>query len=318
MNKMPRIALNNGVQVPLLGLGTFLLKSPEVIGATEAALNLGYRLIGPANQGSEKAEISALTSLSNLQLDYLNLYLIHWPGSYGMKPDDLKNAELRKESWLQLEKMYKEGPANQGSEKAKISALTSLSNLQLDYLDLYLIHWPGSSGMKPDDLKNAELRKESWLKLEEMYKEGKFKAIGISNYTKQHIQELLQYCSVVPAVLQIEVHPYLTQKEIRKFCNEKGIHIQAYSSLGSRSGCKELMSDPAVVQIALNHNKTCAQVLLRWAIDHGMSVIPKTQSTSRLKENSDLFDFSLTQEELQKLDNLDKQNHFCWNPKDIK
>nr|XP_042897124.1 glyoxal reductase isoform X2 [Parasteatoda tepidariorum] len=270
-----------------IGIGTFLLKSPEVLEVTEAALNQGYRLIDTASVYKNESSIGQV-----------------------LKKIDLKRKDVFITSKL--------GPANQGSEKAKISALTSLSNLQLDYLDLYLIHWPGSSGMKPDDLKNAELRKESWLKLEEMYKEGKFKAIGISNYTKQHIQELLQYCSVVPAVLQIEVHPYLTQKEIRKFCNEKGIHIQAYSSLGSRSGCKELMSDPAVVQIALNHNKTCAQVLLRWAIDHGMSVIPKTQSTSRLKENSDLFDFSLTQEELQKLDNLDKQNHFCWNPKDIK
>ncbi|KFM66407.1 putative reductase, partial [Stegodyphus mimosarum] len=288
-NKM-NVILNNGVEMPLLGLGTFLLQSPDVLAITEAALRQGYRLIDTAAVYRNESSIGQVLKKVN--------------SSNILREDVFVTSKL--------------GPTHQGAEKAKMSALSSLETLQLNYLDLYLIHWPGSAGMKPDNPMNAELRKQSWLQLERMYKEGKFKAIGISNYTIQHIKELLQYCSVVPAVLQIEAHPYLTQASLRQFCKENGIHVQAYSSIGSRSGCKELLSDPTVIKIAQHCNKTAAQVLLRWAIQHGMSVIPKTSNLGRLKENMDIFDFSLTSEQMQKLDNLDQQKHFCWNPDDIK
>ncbi|KAG8196598.1 hypothetical protein JTE90_014159 [Oedothorax gibbosus] len=284
---MSSVILNNGVNMPLLGLGTFLLQSPDVLPVTESALRQGYRLIDTAEVYRNESSIGQV----------------------------LKKTNVEREDIFITSKL---GPTHQGSEKAKMSALASIETLQLSHLDLYLIHWPGSAGIKTDNPLNAELRKESWLQLEDLYKEGKFKAIGVSNYTIQHMKELLQYCSVIPAVLQIEVHPYLTQTLLREFCEENGIHVQAYSSFGSRSGCKELMSDPTVIKIAQYHNKTSAQVLLRWAIEHGLSVIPKTCNLERLKENMDIFDFSLTSEQLQKLDNLDRQTHFCWNPEDIK
>ncbi|GFX03745.1 9,11-endoperoxide prostaglandin H2 reductase [Trichonephila clavipes] len=290
INKMSCIVLNNGIEMPLLGLGTFLLQSPDITTITEAALRQGYRLIDTAAVYRNEHSIGQVLKKT---------------GAFNVHRDDVFITS-------------KLGPTHQGAEKARMSALSSLETLELNYLDLYLIHWPGSAGMKPDNPMNAELRKESWLQLEKLYKEGKFKAIGISNYTVQHIKELLEYCSVVPAVLQIEAHPYLIQKSLREFCEKKGIHVQAYSSIGSRSGCKELLSDPTVMKIAEYHNKTCAQILLRWAIEHGMSVIPKTSNLGRLKENMDIFDFSLTSEQLQKLDNLDKHKHFCWNPEDIK
>ncbi|CAL1292386.1 unnamed protein product [Larinioides sclopetarius] len=236
------VRLNNGIQMPLLGLGTFLLQSPDVMAITEAALRQGYRLIDTAAVYRNENSIGQVLKKTE---------------SYNVHRDDVFVTS-------------KLGPTHQGAEKARMSALSSLDSLQLSYLDLYLIHWPGSAGMKTDNPMNAQLRKESWLELEKMYKEGKFKAIGISNYTIQHIKELLEYCSVVPAVLQIEVHPYLNQKSLREFCAKEGIHVQAYSSIGSRSGCKELLSDPTVIKIGEYHNKTCAQVLLRWAVQHGM------------------------------------------------
>jgi len=284
------VTLNNGVHMPLLGLGTFLLQSPDVLTITEAALRQGYRLIDTAAVYRNESSIGQILKK--------------------MDTDNVKRDEVFVTSKL--------GPTQQGAEKARMSALSSLENLQLNYLDLYLIHWPGSAGIKPENPKNADLRKESWLQLEKMYKEGKFKSIGVSNYTVAHIKELLEYCSVVPAVLQVEAHPYLIQSSLRQFCKEHGIHVQAYSSIGSRSGCKELLSDPTVMKVADYHNKTCAQVLLRWAIEHGMSVIPKTSNLDHLRENMEIFDFSLTPEQIQELDNLDKHKHYCWNPEDIK
>ncbi|XP_054719112.1 glyoxal reductase-like [Uloborus diversus] len=271
-------------------LGTFLLKSPDVFSITEAALEQGYRLIDTAAVYKNESAIGEV-----------------------LRKVNSKNI-LRSDVFI----TSKLGPAYQGTEKAAVAASLSLEALQLSHLDLYLIHWPGSSGMKPDNPLNAELRKQTWLQLEILYNEGKFKAIGISNYTIAHIQELLQYCSVVPAVLQIEVHPYLTQTAIRKFCVDNGIHVQAYSSIGSKSGCSELLSDSTVMEIAEHHGKTPAQVLLRWAIEHGMSVIPKTSNLGRLKENMNIFDFSLSSAEVQRLDNLNRDEHFCWNPKGVK
>ncbi|XP_022237945.1 uncharacterized protein LOC106478616 isoform X1 [Limulus polyphemus] len=212
---------------------------------------------------------------------------------------------------------YLTAPSHQGIGKCRSAILTSLKRLQVDYLDLYLIHWPGASGKHPDDPQHRVLRKESWQEMESLYREGKLKAIGVSNYLVPHLDEMLKYCTVLPSVLQVEYHPHLVQQQLLQYCTDHRIHVQAYSSLGAASGCEKLLSEPILLEIARKYSKTPAQVLLRWATQHGLSVIPKTTQPKRLEENADIFDFDLLYEDMNNLNSLDKQTHYCWDPSSI-
>ncbi|XP_022237946.1 uncharacterized protein LOC106478616 isoform X2 [Limulus polyphemus] len=146
---------------------------------------------------------------------------------------------------------------------------------------------------------------------------GKLKAIGVSNYLVPHLDEMLKYCTVLPSVLQVEYHPHLVQQQLLQYCTDHRIHVQAYSSLGAASGCEKLLSEPILLEIARKYSKTPAQVLLRWATQHGLSVIPKTTQPKRLEENADIFDFDLLYEDMNNLNSLDKQTHYCWDPSSI-
>uniref|UniRef100_G3Q8E8 Zgc:101765 n=1 Tax=Gasterosteus aculeatus aculeatus TaxID=481459 RepID=G3Q8E8_GASAC len=165
-------------------------------------------------------------------------------------------------------------------------ALCSLSQLDLGYIDLYLIHWPGTDGL------------DSWATLEELHAQGKLKAIGVSNYTPAHMRELMQSCKVPPAVLQVEYH---IQTEVRKVCEEYGVCFQAYSSLGKGN----LITDPVVLEVAKNCERTPGQVLLRWAVQQGVPVIPKSSNPERIKDNGRIFDFTLSDADMDKLSALD-------------
>ena len=208
-------------------------------------------------------------------------------------------------------------PGDQAKEQCRNSVLTSLEKLKLDFIDLVLIHWPGSSGIDPKSPKNAELRKKSWLDLEQLCREKKIRAIGVSNYTIKHLTELLDYCSIKPTVNQVEFHPFLNQNDLLTFCKEQHIVLQAYSSLGSSDGWKTLSQLSQIIEVADNREKSIAQVLLRWALQHEIPVIPKTSRIEKLRDNFDLFSFSLNDEEMKQFDSLDKQQHFCWNPDSI-
>ncbi|KAM9501473.1 glyoxal reductase [Clarias gariepinus] len=277
------VRLNTGVQMPLLGLGTFRLRGPEETYQTvDAALTAGYRAFDTAAVYRNEADIGqALCTL--------------------LPKHGLSRADVFITTKL--------SPRDQGS-KARDGCLRSLEQLGLDYIDLFLIHWPGTQGIDVTDKRNPDNRAQSWATLEEFHAEGKFRAIGVSNYTVQHMQELLKSCRVVPAVLQVEFHPRLAQRELRELCQKSAVCFQAYSSLGTGV----LLSDPLVQELAEQCEKTPAQVLLRWAVQQNVPVLPKSCRPDRVLENGRLFDFELSDSDMAKLSALDCGEKFCWDP----
>ncbi|XP_023277526.1 uncharacterized protein LOC111666424 [Seriola lalandi dorsalis] len=282
----PSVLLNTGVQMPLLGLGTYKLCGPEdVYRAVDAALAAGYRAFDSAAVYKNEAELGrALRELLP---------------KYGLSREDVFITS-------------KLGPKDQG-EKALEGALTSLSQLDLDYIDLYLIHWPGTQGLVVADQRNPGNRAQSWATLEELHAQGKLRAIGVSNYTPAHMRELVQSCKIPPAVLQVEFHPRLCQTELRSVCEQYRVCFQAYSSLGKG----ELVTDPVVMELAKNCERTPAQVLLRWAVQQGVPVLPKSSNPDRIKDNARLFDFTLSDTDMDRLSALDCGHKYCWDPSEV-
>ncbi|XP_076581189.1 glyoxal reductase-like [Chaetodon auriga] len=282
----PSVLLNTGVQMPLLGLGTYKLVGPEnVYRAVDAALAAGYRAFDSAAVYRNEADLGrALKEL-------------------------LPKHGLTREDVFITSKL---GPKDQG-KRAMEGALHSLSQLDLGYIDLYLIHWPGTQGVAVSDQCNPGNRAESWATLEELHAQGKLKAIGVSNYTPAHMRELMQSCKVPPAVLQVEFHPQLSQTELRSVCEEYGVCFQSFSSLGQGA----LVSDPVVMEVAKNCERTPAQVLLRWAVQQDVPVIPKSSHPDRIKDNARLFDFTLSDTDMDRLSALDCGHKYCWDSSDV-
>ncbi|XP_034413400.1 uncharacterized oxidoreductase YtbE-like [Cyclopterus lumpus] len=279
-SSIPLVLLNTGLQMPLLGLGTYkLVVLEDVHRAVDAALVAGYRAFDSAAVYRNEAELGrALKEL-------------------------LPKHGLTREDVFITSKL---DSSDQG-EKAMEGALRSLSQLDLGYIDLYLIHWPGTQGLDVADQRNPGHRAQSWVALEELHARGKLKAIGVSNYTPAHMRELMQSCKVHPAVLQVEFHPRLCQTELRKVCEEYGVCFQAYSSLGKG----ELVTDPVVLEVAKNCERTPGQVLLRWAVQQGVPVIPKSSNPDRIKDNARLFDFTLSDTDMDRLSALDCGRKYC-------
>ncbi|WEG16864.1 aldo/keto reductase [Alkalihalophilus pseudofirmus] len=188
---------------------------------------------------------------------------------------------------------------DQGYESALRAFDQSMNKLGLDVLDLYLVHWPVEDKFK-----------DTWKALETLYKAGKVRAIGVSNFNVTHLEELLKTAEIKPMVNQIEFHPYLLQEDLRKYCKEQGIQVEAWRPLTKG----DIFSNPTVQEIANAHNKTPAQVLLRWNIEHEVVTIPKSVTESRIIENSQIFDFELTQEEIRKLDELNEDKRYGPDP----
>ncbi len=176
----------------------------------------------------------------------------------------------------------------------------SLERLQTNYVDLYLIHWP------------VDNRIEAYKEMEKLYSEGKIKAIGVSNFTINQLEELMKESSIIPAVNQIEVHPYLSNNEVVDFCQQKGIAITAYHPIGG--GESDLLENNVLVQIAQKHNKSAAQIALRWNLQRDVIVIPKSVHQNRIIENIDIFDFNLTKDEMKEINNLNKNLRFGPDP----
>ncbi|RIA92497.1 NADP-dependent oxidoreductase domain-containing protein [Glomus cerebriforme] len=202
---------------------------------------------------------------------------------------------------------------------SKLSFSCSLKRWKFDYLDLFLIHWPGTQKLNPSDLKHAENRKGSWEALEKLYSEGKVRSIGISNYTHRHITELLSYCTIVPQVLQFELHPLLYQKDILDLCKKHNIQVEAYSSVGQGKLINGEIDIPILKEIADKHEVTPAQVLLRWGYQHDAIVIPKSVTPERISLNANIFHFELTEQDMESLDSLSEtqKRRFCWDPTNI-
>ncbi|KAJ7372167.1 hypothetical protein OS493_020596 [Desmophyllum pertusum] len=288
---LPVHTLNNGQQIPAIGLGTFQMRQVEgddVIHRTiNTALQCGYRLIDTAAVYRNEADIGR--SLKQLLPKY-----------------GLSRADIFITSKL--------SPRDHGFDSTEKACMKTLEALDCEYLDLYLIHWPGVQKLKSDDPRNAELRQESWKALEKLYTAGLIKSIGVSNYTMDHLEELIQYATVVPAVLQVEFHPRLYQKELLEYCKSKGIQLQAYTSLGQG----KLLDEPTVCTIAAQYNKTTAQLLLKWALQHDVGVIPKSVRTQHIKDNINVMDFHLSEQAMDSLNSMNTNTHLCWDPTRVK
>lgn len=189
--------------------------------------------------------------------------------------------------------------SDHGYDKAIRACNESLKQLGLPYVDLYLIHYP---------VRN--LRKESWRALETLYDEGKCRAIGVSNYTISHLEDVLASCNITPAVNQVEFHPFLFQKELMEFCQKHRIALEAYSPLtkGRR------INDPKLIPIAGKYSKTTAQILIRWALQHHLIVIPKSAKLHRIEENANVFDFNISNEDMTQLDAMNENYRVAWDP----
>ena len=263
MSTVPTIGLNNGVSIPQLGFGVYQIPPEETKEATLAALEVGYRHIDTAQMyGNEKGV-----------------------------------GEAVRESGLARSDIFVTSKLNNGFH-AHGDALTafdrSLETLGFDQLDLFLIHWP-LPGIDVDFV-------ETWKALEEIYRSGKAKAIGVSNFQPTHLRRLLQDSDIVPAVNQVEVHPYLTQEEVRATSAEHGIAIEAWSPIAQGL----VLDDPTIGGIAAEVGKTPAQVVLRWHLQRGDIVFPKSVTRSRIEENFDLFDFELADGDMGFITALDK------------
>lgn len=263
------VKLNNGISMPLLGLGVYLMRpGQEAYQAVRAALEIGYRLIDTASFYRNEEDVGRAVKDS---------------------------AVPRKEIFITT-KLWND---DHGYDAALRAFDASLKRLGLDYIDLYLVHFP-----VPD------LRDESWRALEKILESGRTRAIGVSNYTERHLKELLSRSSVVPAVNQVEFSPFLYQRDLLEFCRKQRIRLEAYAPLtaGRR------LDDPRITAIAQKHGRTNAQVLLRWAIQHEVVVIPKSTHTGRIAENARIFDFELTSAEVSALDGLHDVFRSSWDP----
>ncbi len=270
---MKNIKLNNGVEMPMIGFGTFQITDPEQCEKSVlTAIHAGYRLIDTAEAyGNEKYVGNAVRKC-------------------GIARDEL--FLTTKLNFNHFE-----------TETARETINRSLENLQTDYIDLVLLHWGFGN------------RYSAWRVLEEFYEQGKIRAIGVSNFEPDMLIDLIRFNKVTPAVNQIETHLYCQRKSTHAWENKYGIAHQAYAPLG-QGKANDMFAEKAVVRLAEKYGKTPAQILLRYQIENGVIVIPKSVHESRIKENIDIFDFPLTKEELESLAALDKNEPMIGRPED--
>ncbi|MBL4934703.1 aldo/keto reductase [Clostridium sp. YIM B02515] len=259
------VTLNNGVKMPWLGLGVFRVEdSQNLVDAVKAAIKNGYRSIdGAAIYGNEVSMGKGIA-------------------------EGIKAAGISREDLFITSKVWN---ADLGYESTIKAYETSLKKLGLDYLDLYLVHWPVEGKYK-----------DAWRALEYLYKQGRVKAIGVSNFQVHHLENLMKDAEIKPMINQVEFHPRLTQGKVRAFCKQNDIQVEAWSPLM----VGQLFDNEILKEIAHNHNKSIAQIILRWDIQNGVITIPKSTNEGRIIENSQIFDFELTNEEVEKINSLNQ------------
>lgn len=251
--------LNNGIKMPMAGIGTFLLTPDEAEASVLAALKDGYRLIDTANAYVNEKAVGRAMKKSGLAREEIFLETKLWPSFYE-QPDAVEET---------------------------------LARLDTEYIDLLLIHQPAGNYVA------------GYWQMEEAYKAGKVRSIGLSNFNETQIREIMNICEVKPAVLQTEVHPYFQEKELKEFLDDEGIVIQAWYPLGH--GDRALLEEPLFTRLAKKYGKSNAQVILRWQIQAGNVVIPGSKNPEHIRDNFDLFDFSLTEEEMTEIAAVDKK-----------
>ena len=280
MRISPRLTLNNGVMMDRLGFGLYKVPPEDAAGLVTMALEAGYRHFDTAAMyGNETGVGRGIGSLSGFS-----------------RRDDARGGSGESSPSLSREDLFvttKLWNDDQGYDATLRAFDTSMANLGLEYVDLYLIHWPCAQ---------RGLYAESYRAMETLYREGKARAIGVSNFQPAHLQRLLQSAEVVPAVNQIELHPWLQQEELRTLHSELGITTEAWSPLGRG----QVLQDPVVLDLAAAHGMTAAQIILRWHVQLGNVAIPKASSHTRIGENLDVFGFSLDDDAMAALAGLER------------
>jgi 2,5-diketo-D-gluconate reductase A len=267
LSAVPQITLNNGQSIPQLGFGVFQIEPKDTAEAVSTALQTGYRHIDTAEMYGNEQEVGEAVAKSGL--NRRDVFVTSKLGNGAHRPDDARRAFD-----------------------------ASLAALGFDYIDLFLIHWPLPAKYDGDFV-------STWRTLEEFYRAGRARSIGVSNFQPHHLRRLHQETEVPPAVNQIEVHPYLTQDEVRGFCAQHGIAVEAWSPIGQGL----VLNDPVIDSIAKRVDKTPAQVVLRWHIERGDIIFPKSVTPSRVKENFDIFDFELPAGDVAEISALNKDQH---------
>ncbi|MFD2629891.1 aldo/keto reductase [Oceanobacillus kapialis] len=263
------ITLPNGVKMPGFGLGVYKVEDGKtVVDSVKVALKHGYRSIDTASFYDNEEGVGQA----------------------------IRESGIPRENLFITSKVWND---EQGYEETKQAFARSLEKLGLEYLDLYLIHWPVK-----------DLYTETWRAMEELYHEGKVRAIGVSNFHQHHLEKLLAGANEKPVINQVEYHPHLAQVDLHAYCKEQNIQLEAWSPL--KRG--QLLNDPTLTEIGEKYGKTAAQIILRWDIQHDVITIPKSTNPERIASNAAIFDFSLTEEEMQKIDAMDCNDRAGTNP----
>ena len=263
VQNVPTVRLNDGREIPQLGFGVFQVPPAETEAAVTRALEVGYRHIDTA--AAYRNEAGVARAIAAVGLDRSEVFI--------------------------TTKLFND---DHGREQAQRAFAASLERLETDYVDLYLIHWP---------VPNEDRYVETWQALEEVHREGRARSIGVSNFNLEHLERLGSETETVPAVNQVELHPYLAQRELRAYQRDHGIATEAWSPIGQGG---DVLDDPAIGAIAESHDRSPAQVIIRWHLQSGNIVIPKSVTPDRIAENFRAFDFELSDAEMAQIDRLDR------------
>ena len=255
------VKLNNGKYIPSIGFGTSLITGEECVNVIKKAIEVGYRHIDTASAYKNEVEIGRAIKESNIKREELFITSKVWKDSMGYD-NTIKSFEQ------------------------------TLKNLDLKYVDLFLLHWP--------KVNNYMLNLETWRALETMYNEGKAKAIGVSNFLDKHLKIILENASVVPAINQLEFHPGLIRKETIDLCREKGIVLEAWAPLGKG----KMLNNEELIRIAEKYNRSVAQICLKWCLQNEVIPLPKSQNEERMRQNLKLFDFEISKEDMDTINNM--------------
>ncbi|PTE72059.1 aldo/keto reductase [Staphylococcus devriesei] len=272
---METIEFYNGHKMPKVGLGTFrVANNEECKEAVKHAIEAGYRSIDTAKVYGNEEQVGL-----------------------GIK-EGLESTGLNREDLFITSKLYFE---DFGRENVTQAYETSIKKLGLEYLDLYLVHWPGT---------NEALMVDTWKGMEDLYKDNKVKNIGVSNFNAEHFEALLAQVSIKPVINQVEFHPYFIQKELRKYLEVQNIYMESWSPFMNA----QILNDETLKEVADELNVSTAQVIVRWNIQHGVIVIPKSVTPSRIEENINVFNFELSEEQMKKIDDLNKDKRVGPDP----